>query len=162
MRRTEVCVAAGHRSRAEVLLWNHRSTGTGARVLIHIAVDDPHAGQDFVYQTFTDNFDVLLGVLPGPLAPMPGWQGPPDTGQGPNLHKGPDTGRHGAPQHVGPYDPGPYRGPGGQQANGNGTGNGQGWPVGNGAGNGSGNPGGHGPGGSEPVDPWAPPKDQRS
>src|SRR4029077_10770367 len=50
------------------------------------------------------------GVLPGPLAPMPGWQqGPDNSGasRGPRLQKDSTPGGNPGPT-AGPYDAGPY------------------------------------------------------
>ncbi len=109
------------------------------------------------------------GVLPGPLAPMPGWQPGQDAGNGsrPRMQKDPAPGPYpGAPGSYpgtpgtpgGPYDAGPHRGsPNGSGTNGNGGANGTGpsWPGGNGGNNGTGNggPGNGGPTGTDPAIP---------
>ncbi|MEP6562958.1 MAG: hypothetical protein ABJD68_18000, partial [Nakamurella sp.] len=127
------------------------------------------------------------GVLPGPLAPMPGWQ----PGQGANPGQGRQGGysdpnyypdqnnypdQNGRPAN--PYHPGPkygvgsdHYGPGSQTNGGNGShpaANGSNG-AGNGGATGSGNDprsnggnGVHRPDTQDPTDPWAPPRNPRS
>jgi cell division protease FtsH len=111
------------------------------------------------------------GVLPGPLAPMPGWQqgpdqsgpqktlggyrggngghpaGPPNGGHPagpPNGGQGPvNGGPNGAPNGVNPYWTGPDNAPQGRH--------GERPPIPNGD-----------PNQQEPIDPWLPPRDHRS
>ncbi len=96
------------------------------------------------------------GVLPGPLAPMPGWQpGPDQSGPQKTLggyrggnggHPGgphPNGGPNGAPNGSNPYWPGPDTAPQGRHGE---------RPQ---APGGEQNP-------QEPIDPWLPPRDQRS
>ena len=111
------------------------------------------------------------GVLPGPLAPMPGWQQGPDQsgpqktlggyrgGNGghpagpangghpagpPNGGQGPvNGGPNGAPNGVNPYWTGPDNAPQGRH--------GERPPIPNGD-----------PNQQEPIDPWLPPRDHRS
>ncbi len=99
------------------------------------------------------------GVLPGPLAPLPGWQGGPDVGQAPQgsaghpsrLHKsGPPSGgatpTTGYPVQGHPANGGSHNG-GPNSAGPNSAGNGNGWP-----GNANGRGGNGAPGGYPPAD----------
>jgi cell division protease FtsH len=115
------------------------------------------------------------GVLPGPLAPLPGWQ--PETGSPGRGQRGSNGAHHAAPNggpngahHAAPYTP---YGP-----NGNGAGGPNGPSSPNGGGHGAG-PYSPGPDltkgrsgqpapqypphddGQPPVDPWAPPQEPR-
>ncbi|TKV58543.1 ATP-dependent zinc metalloprotease FtsH [Nakamurella flava] len=107
------------------------------------------------------------GVLPGPLAPLPGWSDEEraaagngngnggTNGSGPNLHKGSAGPANGSGYPAGngqaqppanPYHPGPsWPGPGGSVP-----------PAGPAT-----PPPAAGPGSDEPGDPWAPPRDGR-
>ncbi|GAA2005721.1 cell division protease FtsH [Nakamurella flavida] len=104
------------------------------------------------------------GVLPGPLAPMPGWEQPQDPGNG--------AGQPTAPQYGGPngYPPAPgasgWNGAGQNGAGQNGRPQ-YGDPQNGGGHNGGSGTNGHGstptgrtgpgPDGEPPLDPWAPP-----